>query len=1214
MTPPTSPNRPAPIDVFISYSHKDEDLRAELDTHLSLLKQQRKIAAWHDRMIEAGAEWEVQLKAKLESASIVLFLVSADFMASEYCYDKEMHWTIDRHNDGKVLAIPIILRPCDWQGTLFSGLQALPKDQKPVTLWDDRDSAFLDITQGIRRSVDSIAKKTTNRQPSNVDQENNNLALRPPLPPWERAGLRVPGYSPFITGTPIEHPKNFFGRGKELKHLFNLLKTHTLRNALIIGKKESGKTSLLNYLQSITTTSTIQLRPGQKSNWLTDARFYRWISVDFQDVHMAQQERLLRYLLESMHLPVPALCDLASFMDQVSGRVLQPTIILIDNVDIGLKCYTDLDDDFWTIFLSLTTNQEYENLVFVMTSSTKPNDLSGNSLPFLSFLGETIYLSPFTEDEAKDLILSSPLPFAETDINQILTDSNCWPVLVQEKCKSHFFYLKNNKLHPNFIVGGVQLLFQFIFAPSVWHKQLQHLDPSLNKSFLLKKIFKQDFWKQNQTRQLVIQALFLLPVLCVLPLIVGLLPIANTPVVWNRILLGTFYITAMINVSGLLLGLSSSMQLIKFTGSSGLCILFLKTALLLSHELIFIASVILFVIGIWSNLLFSISYEVSNLSRKNTGKVNIAIGLFISVVAGIVFSQPYNFLFGFRVSIAFLAGYAIEVWRPLIMAVLFIPWHILIYRIDQKQAGVYDSLLPKHIAFLDEFQYLPIWGLDKHLLLVLENNPIEGQAILKHLKISHQKWAARSAQVELNYRHIERCSNAVEIGRVQYSLNIDDSPAATMFHTFAGISIDVNTALYQSRIDKECIDFTAISDRLTNLINELTISKDKYAIRFRPIAQCWQKIIDRHLHNLIREINSPYISNIPVTNRKQLFIGRTDISERLEKLLLDRRSPPLLLYGQRRTGKTSLLNNLGRLLPTSIIPLFVDLQGSISSAKDHTGFLYNLAKAMINSAQRQRNLKLPPLSYETLATDPFTRFDEWLDTLETALAGNTALLALDEFEALDRVLNEGRFNENDVLGMLRNLIQHRPTFKVLLAGSHTLDEFQRWSSYLINAQVIHLGYLQESEARQLIETPIENFALRYQPPTSQRVLDITQGHPFLVQLLCAEIVALKNNQDPSVRRLATLADVEAAIPEALEHGSMFFSDIERNQLDAPALAVLRYCAQKGEAATISKSELEQRFSLEFEGAIDLLLRRELIEVKPAGYCIQLELIRRWFDR
>jgi hypothetical protein len=495
------------------------------------------------------------------------------------------------------------------------------------------------------------------------------------------------------------------------------------------------------------------------------------------------------------------------------------------------------------------------------------------------------------------------------------------------------------------------------------------------------------------------------------------------------------------------------------------------------------------------------------------------------------------------------------------------------------------------------------------------------------LSTSRQRWAAQYAQIELDARQLESCNDISSIAQIQRILTISElaNPVGIIYRNFINISINVEAVFGQSSYNQR-IALTTVGTKLNSFVRELTISNDKYAARFRPIAQCWQNIIDLKIQELTKlseesqEIDSPYIIGVPVIGREQLFIGRTDISKRLERLLLDLRSPPLLLYGQRRTGKTSLLNNLGRMLPTSIIPLFVDLQGSVSSASNHTGFLYSLAKDMINSAQLQRKIQLPPLTYETLLVDPFTRFDDWLDAVEITLDGSTALLALDEFEVLDRVLNEGRFNENDVLGMLRNLIQHRPNFKVLISGSHTLKEFQNWSSYLINAQTIHIGYLKESEARQLIEQPIENFALRYEPPASQRVIDITKGHPFLVQLLCAEIVVLKNNQDPSIRRLATLADVEAAIPEALQSGSMFFSDIERNQLDAPALAVLRYCAQQGEAAIISKSALEQQFSAGFEGsitsgaseAIDLLLRRELIEHQPSGYSVQLELIRRWF--
>jgi hypothetical protein len=121
----------------------------------------------------------------------------------------------------------------------------------------------------------------------------------------------------------------------------------------------------------------------------------------------------------------------------------------------------------------------------------------------------------------------------------------------------------------------------------------------------------------------------------------------------------------------------------------------------------------------------------------------------------------------------------------------------------------------------------------------------------------------------------------------------------------------------------------------------------------------------------------------------------------------------------------------------------------------------------------------------------------------------------------------------------------------------------------------------------------------------------------LVQLLCAEIVALKNEQSPTVRRLARLDDVEAAVPEALNHGSFFFADIERNQVNPTELALLRFLAAQGEGVAVSPTALPARqFSGEDElaRALDLLILRELIERTDEGYHFQVELIRRWFDR
>ena len=356
-----------------------------------------------------------------------------------------------------------------------------------------------------------------------------------------------------------------------------------------------------------------------------------------------------------------------------------------------------------------------------------------------------------------------------------------------------------------------------------------------------------------------------------------------------------------------------------------------------------------------------------------------------------------------------------------------------------------------------------------------------------------------------------------------------------------------------------------------------------------------------------------YILGVPLTQEQKTFCGRDDIGSRIEQLIFDRRCPPLLLYGQRRTGKTSLLYNLGKLLPNSIIPMFVDLQGAPSLANNYTGFLYNLARGMINSAKKEA-VTLPPLTRETLKDDPFTCFDEWLDRVEEVLEQNTALLMLDEFEVLDSAINKGRFDEQDVLGMLRHLSQHRPRFKLMLAGSHTIEEYQRWASYLINVQVVHISYLEVESARKLIEFPLKDFALRYEPDAVERVLEFTRCHPFLVQLLCSEIVAYKNEQDPSVRLLATLDDVEAAVTEALDTGIFFFADIQNNQVSLVGLDILRFMAARGEGAIVNKNTILQEIPGASESDFQRLLQRELIEEVGDGYRFQVELIRRWFAR
>ena len=144
--------------VFFSYSHKDEALRDQLETHLAMLRNQGLIESWHDRRIVAGSELDDSIFSQLETANVILLLVSADFLASTYCYSKEMARAMERHQAKEARVIPVILRHCDWSSAPFSGLLAVPRDAKPVTSWPDIDEAFADVTKQVRKAVQDTSK------------------------------------------------------------------------------------------------------------------------------------------------------------------------------------------------------------------------------------------------------------------------------------------------------------------------------------------------------------------------------------------------------------------------------------------------------------------------------------------------------------------------------------------------------------------------------------------------------------------------------------------------------------------------------------------------------------------------------------------------------------------------------------------------------------------------------------------------------------------------------------------------------------------------------------------------------------------------------------------------------------------------------------------------------------------------------------------------
>jgi hypothetical protein len=151
---------PAPAgttEVFFSYAHEDEPLLGELRKHLGILKRLGVIRDWHDRRITAGTEWKGQIDHHLDTAGVILLLVSPDFVASDYCWDVELKRALERHDRREARVIPVILRPVDnWHAAPFGRLQAVPTDGRPVTEWGNQDAAFADVARHIRTAVEDL--------------------------------------------------------------------------------------------------------------------------------------------------------------------------------------------------------------------------------------------------------------------------------------------------------------------------------------------------------------------------------------------------------------------------------------------------------------------------------------------------------------------------------------------------------------------------------------------------------------------------------------------------------------------------------------------------------------------------------------------------------------------------------------------------------------------------------------------------------------------------------------------------------------------------------------------------------------------------------------------------------------------------------------------------------------------------------------------------
>ena len=147
--------------VFVSYSHMDEAERVRLDVHLAPLAREGLIDLWCNRVIAPGMDWARDIENELANADIVILLVTADFVASAFCFENELSEALRRHHEDGVRILPVLVKPVDFAHMPFGRFQALPRDLRPISTWDNADAAWLEVALGVRELVEDIYRSRT---------------------------------------------------------------------------------------------------------------------------------------------------------------------------------------------------------------------------------------------------------------------------------------------------------------------------------------------------------------------------------------------------------------------------------------------------------------------------------------------------------------------------------------------------------------------------------------------------------------------------------------------------------------------------------------------------------------------------------------------------------------------------------------------------------------------------------------------------------------------------------------------------------------------------------------------------------------------------------------------------------------------------------------------------------------------------------------------
>ncbi|HIK04805.1 MAG TPA: AAA family ATPase [Trichormus sp. M33_DOE_039] len=370
---------------------------------------------------------------------------------------------------------------------------------------------------------------------------------------------------------------------------------------------------------------------------------------------------------------------------------------------------------------------------------------------------------------------------------------------------------------------------------------------------------------------------------------------------------------------------------------------------------------------------------------------------------------------------------------------------------------------------------------------------------------------------------------------------------------------------------------------------------------------------------ITQPVANPYVIGNPVTGK--IFVGREDIMRRLEELwMVAGQCPSVILYGHRRMGKSSILRNLHLRLGTNTAIVDFNMQrvGMVANTGE---LIYNLALSLYDVLPSEQQLQLgEPQEERFFKHNPYTAFDRFLKQINQVRGEKRFIITIDEFELIEQLIAEN-YLESRFLDFLRGLIQTYPWFIIAFAGLHTLQEMTQnyWNPLFGSVTAIPISFISSKAAERLIVQPSDEFNLDYEQAAVDMIIQLTNGQPYLLQLIGHTLITYFNRQtfEEGVKRERkfTSLDVETVIntPEFYRDGNAYFNGVwvqVNKSKPAGQTVILQILSHQ----SLSSNEIVNSTGLSFQqvqAALLTLQRHDVIKCIGEKYIYTVELMRRW---